>query len=46
MESMVLAGLVRTVSLVLEGEDHVLGIGYGQRSHEGTSSPSCTRNWL
>lgn len=46
MESVIISGLIGPAYLILEGEDCVLGIGYGQGSHEGTSSPSYTRNYL
>ena len=32
---MVVTRLVRATNLILEGKDHVLGAGYGDRSHGG-----------
>lgn len=44
MESVVISGLIGAADLILEGEDHVLGVRYGQGSYGGTSSPSHARN--
>ena len=42
VESVVISELIGAADLILEGKDRVLGVEYGQGSHEGTSSPSHT----
>ena len=45
VEPMVVPGLIGTADLILEGEDHILGVRDGERAHR-TSKVPCTRNYL
>jgi hypothetical protein len=46
VEPMIIARFIGTADLILQSEDHVLGVRYGQRSHGGPRSPLDTRNYL
>ena len=46
VETIVVSGLVGAADLILQGEDHTLGVRYGQRSHDGLRPTSWIRNYL